>query len=155
MCVKEELLLLLLIPSRSTQSPRGQSNDRLSPLTFLPQPGQHPPQPGDGPGPGETNPPWDCQQQRTPAHAEHQRRLPVPQNTPAPHRRREAQQGAENMQTQTHRQLSVHALLSYSPFWFVSARRPSCSRQPTTSSPWSRKRHSSWHRTTSSNASSR
>lgn len=140
-------------------------------LTSLPQPGQHPPQSGDGPGPRETNPQRDCQQQRTPANAEHQRRFPVPQNTPAPHGRRETQQGAKktckhghieedlfefhvcfsNSYVQTSSYLSVH----YSHFFPFSVRRPSCSRQRTTSSPWSRKRHSSWHRTTSWNASSR
>lgn len=71
-------------------------------LTSLPQPSQHPPQSGDGPGPRETNSPRDCQQQRTPAHAEHQRRFPVPQNTPAPHGRRETQQGAKKTTTCKH-----------------------------------------------------
>lgn len=155
-------------------SPSGLSSSR-------PQPGQHPPQPGDSPGPRETNPPRNSQQQRTPAHAEHQRWLPVPQNTPAPHGRRETEQGASqkkpkqtNLQTLTHMRkcdtlsrlviwLDVQALdfclvgVSVLILSSVSspARRPYCSRQLTTSSPWSRRRHSCWHRTTSSNASSR
>ena len=195
MCVCEELK-----PSHWTRSPCGQNNDFLSPLTLLPQPGQHPPQSGDGPGPGETNPPWDCQQQWTPAHAEHQRRFPVPENTPPPHRWRETQQGAENIHTLALCDSRDHyiimtqyykALMDRDPFlnfmaentissipvynsfvrmliydlsthcshthffWSIPARRPSCSRHRTTSLPWSRKRHSFWHRTTSSNVSSR
>lgn len=62
-----------------------------------PQPGQHPSKSRDSPGPRETNPPRDRQQQRTPAHAKHQRRLPVPKNTAAPHGRRETQQGAKTL----------------------------------------------------------
>lgn len=81
-----------LTPSHRTQWTEWWSSLLLNSLS---QPGQHPPQSGDGPGPRETNSPRDCQQQRTPAHAEHQRRFPVPQNTPAPHGRRETQQGAK------------------------------------------------------------
>ncbi|XP_058013718.1 transcription factor AP-4 isoform X2 [Ahaetulla prasina] len=55
-------------------------------------PGQHPPDPRDAEGPGTTDTQGDRQQQRAKAHAEHQCRISVPENSHPTHGRGEAQQ---------------------------------------------------------------